>query len=483
MGVKSGIGRTAALLMQDYMQKKARQEVAALQATRDNDLAMKHLETMVLNDPTGQIGAKLIKSGLGKVGSTDLNAITPNPDSTLMSPLREQVSKAETPGDLASIDPESFGAQFGIADDEVGEGAEPWRVTQADPAIEDIRSLMAKRGVAIESDTARALDLDKQTAFNAAEQRGLGEESATSQSFPAQQERETQDFQRNLGLEGSPESMDLFGKRANLQAGAGARAAAQYRAPEIFTDSFGRTRALKFGPGGVSEVEMPEDITQKGMPLPISAQAGQVLGDAMARATMTLPVNRRNQQIAIANQMIERGDDEGLKQVIKQAAIEGEPVSARENIRGREATVTALRDVRRMLTEMEAAGLDTNLLVGGAEGLARTLGKSQDPRYVQFSTRLYDTLVQYRRQATGVQFSVKEEQNYAQMFPNLGNDLPVNHAALDGLERSMNGTLRNYWINKVGPEAAELLSAPDEPAPLGQTGTGLTPRLESRLPR
>jgi hypothetical protein len=181
--------------------------------------------------------------------------------------------------------------------------------------------------------------------------------------------------------------------------------------------------------------------------------------NALGRAIMSVPAVRRGSVVDMANRMSQAGDFDQLGQVIKQAATESENVDTKAQIRGREATLAALADTRAILGELQAKGVPTDFLSGTAENIARKLGKSTNTEYVRLGNRLMSTLIAYRRAATGVQFSQREQSQYAAMFPNYKNDLPVNLALIDGLERDITLNDRMFWESKLGPDGAALVGA------------------------
>lgn len=175
------------------------------------------------------------------------------------------------------------------------------------------------------------------------------------------------------------------------------------------------------------------------------------------RAVLTITPTKRAPILALAHRLADEGNTEELRSVIRQAAIEGENVDAKNQIRGRMATAAALEDARGLLAEMKKAGVPTNILTGTAEDVARKLGTSTDPSYVAFANQLSDALINYRRAATGVAFSEKESAEYARMFPNYRQTMPVNEAAINGMLRAMRTNDRTYWENKLGKEGAALV--------------------------
>ena len=179
--------------------------------------------------------------------------------------------------------------------------------------------------------------------------------------------------------------------------------------------------------------------------------------NAIDRSIMSIPAVRRGTVVQLANRLFAEGNLDELKSTIKQAAIEGENVDTKNQVRGREATMAALADTKLMLQELKAKGVPTNWFSGTAEDLARKLGTSTNPEYVRLSTRLMDTLITYRRAATGVQFSQKETEQYAQMFPNYKQTLPVNLATIDGMLRAIKTNDRVFWEQKLGKDGADLV--------------------------
>lgn len=185
--------------------------------------------------------------------------------------------------------------------------------------------------------------------------------------------------------------------------------------------------------------------------------------NALDRAILMVPSTRRPVVVNMANRLWDAKDTDQLKQVIRQAAIEGENVAMKTQITGRANAAAALRDIRVGLQELKAAGINTNLATGTIENFARMLGKTSDPKIVALGTRIMDAYVEYRRSLTGVQFSEREAADYAKLFPTFYNELPVNEAILDGLERGMATRDRQFWESKVGADGARLIGVVGDP--------------------
>ena len=189
------------------------------------------------------------------------------------------------------------------------------------------------------------------------------------------------------------------------------------------------------------------------------------LANVLDRAILTITPNKRGAILSLAHRYADEGNTQALKEVVQQAAIENEDVETKKQIRARMSTVAALKDAQIVLGEMKKAGVPTNWLSGTAEDLARKLGTSTDPRYVAFATQLQDTLINYRRAATGAAFGEREGADYAKMFPNYRQTLPVNEATINGLTRSMETTDREYWRGKLGEDGVKAIFGDGGAAP------------------
>lgn len=195
---------------------------------------------------------------------------------------------------------------------------------------------------------------------------------------------------------------------------------------------------------------------------------------ALERAMLSVPAARRPAAATLANRLWSEGKSDELKDVIRQTAIESENVDTKNQVLGRMATLASLRDTRDILNELKAKGVPTGWFEGSLENLARRLGKTTNPEYVTLANRLMGTLINYRRAATGVAFSARESADYARMFPNYKNDVPVNMALLDGLERELTTYDREYWTHKLGEAGAKLVGVGQMPPPATAESDGWT---------
>lgn len=180
-------------------------------------------------------------------------------------------------------------------------------------------------------------------------------------------------------------------------------------------------------------------------------------GDVIARVTNGMPASRRYQKLGTYADLLERDKLGELADQIRQTAIEGENVDLKNQIMNRQNMKASLKDVQAVLTDLQKANVPMNILTGTVEDVTRKLGATTDPRYVALGNRLKNTLINYRRAATGVAFSEKEQADYEAMFPNYRSLPSVNTALIDGMLGSMDVLDNAYWTHKLGPDGAKLV--------------------------
>jgi hypothetical protein len=218
-----------------------------------------------------------------------------------------------------------------------------------------------------------------------------------------------------------------------------------------------------------------QGLQQQSAPTP-SALPPDLL-TAFDRSTLKYTKDQRARAVESLNRMYAANpDDPAIKQTIIQLATEGENVETKKQIRGRAAMLNSLQQVGTVLDDLEKAGVQTGIYRGSMENMSRALGKSTDPRLVRLGTRLDALLVEYRRNTTGVQFSERESEAYARMFPTYRNDLPVNKALIQGLADEAASQDRSYWMGKLGPAGAALVGAlPGEAQAAPADGAAVAP--------
>lgn len=200
--------------------------------------------------------------------------------------------------------------------------------------------------------------------------------------------------------------------------------------------------------------------------------------NTISRVLDNMQPQRRTQKLATFGRLLSEGNDTELKDQIRQTAIEGENVDLKNQVMGRQTMRNSIKDVRALLADLKKDGVPTNMMSGSMEDLARWLGTSTNPQYVAMANRVNDMLITYRRSATGVAFGEKEQAEYAKMFPNYRQTLPVNEATLDGLSRSVESNDATYWTHKLGPQGAKLVMGVGADKDGGGNNTANAPKRE-----
>lgn len=348
---------------------------------------------------------------------------------------------------------------------------------------------------ALRSVVYRVLTTEQQLNQAAKERDDARQEAANAETKRANQMREFMDATRETHAEADRradntrlDAAAVEAKRHNEAMEANQRAAAaRTNVPNV--GSFEDFVLRKYGQNPTADQIEDARRTYQSASRPgieIDAEMPSEFKTAIERAIGSIPAARRGTWIQTANRLWSEGNTSELKSIIKQAAIESEDVTTKSQVRNRMATVAALNDVVVMLNDLKRAGVPTGWLAGNAEDLMRRLGRSTNPQYVAIANRMADTLINYRRAATGAAFSVQESQAYERMFPNYKQQFPVNMAAVEGLLRAIGTNDRVFWENKLGASGARLVSAIEDkddakstPAP----AAGMTPGLQSVLQR
>jgi hypothetical protein len=170
------------------------------------------------------------------------------------------------------------------------------------------------------------------------------------------------------------------------------------------------------------------------------------------------------------------GDEEAVKQTIKRAALDGErSVDVQRQVLAREVMLSGLKDTKAMMAELKAAGIQTNVLTGTLESVARKLGATLHPKRVEFQARVGALIMQYRQAMTGLAFGTGEGAEYAKITPVDRNLESVNVALIDGLERAISASDRVYWESKLGKDGAAAVFT--TPTPSGSTAAASRARV------
>ena len=196
-------------------------------------------------------------------------------------------------------------------------------------------------------------------------------------------------------------------------------------------------------------------------------------------------IDNKNSQIAAMKTAIEADTAAGdpnrpsFKRAMRLAAAENLPAATeRVRVNQRSEMLNASRAMQDALTKLKARGVNTNILTGSVESVARALGTTTDPELVSLRNELMLQLQAYMNAVTGASYTDKEHARFVSMFPNWQNQNAVNQALLAGLINAHTRQDWEFWSNKFGDEGAEFLGAKRPGGGNqggGQGGGGLSP--------
>lgn len=164
----------------------------------------------------------------------------------------------------------------------------------------------------------------------------------------------------------------------------------------------------------------------------------------------SLGENNREQYTKAVAAGVKRGNSDQVELALKNAAQASAGSALREEIIKRDQAINSLRRVDSALNEYQAAGGDTNLLVGGYEDLQRKLGKSSDPKLAEIETRINLALNAYTNAVSGAAFTEQESARYASLFPSTGNTAILNTTLVDTLINEFEASNQVFYGNYYG---------------------------------
>lgn len=225
--------------------------------------------------------------------------------------------------------------------------------------------------------------------------------------------------------------------------------------PVTTTDAFGNpvfkvfsTRTGQFIDSGVSSSSQVQ--------IPSNAKEYQDVMNFLVSKSIPSPSQRRDIRGTLGV-ILSQGDTQSAKEYLRDTAIESGGEAAQKLAEGSISTLRSLEETDKLLDDMKAEGINTNILRGGIENVARFFGETTDPKLVRFQSRMKQILFDYRRAATGVQFSLAESNQYNKLFSDITNQFNVNKALVSGLKDQIEITLRNYFENRLGSKGYNLI--------------------------
>ena len=185
---------------------------------------------------------------------------------------------------------------------------------------------------------------------------------------------------------------------------------------------------------------------------------GNIIENSFGRVFANLTTDQKAEYIDAMNALKRQGAGANQhKELLYGAAILGEDVTTKNQLRGRYATVRALQDTLELLNDMESAGIPPGFMRGSLEDIYRSIGRTTNTAYPMLKSRIGAMVIQYRRAATGVQFGIQEKKDYEELMPGYNSNMQVNRGAIRGLIRSMNVHNRAFWENAIGRTNAPVM--------------------------
>ena len=180
--------------------------------------------------------------------------------------------------------------------------------------------------------------------------------------------------------------------------------------------------------------------------------------DTINSATMNIVGRKRGVIRQTLAASYDPEDPSTFKSQLTNAVVSNEDPMTGRAVEGRRDALVALTKGKEIIDQLKASGVNTGILRGSAEDLARKLGLTTDPKLVALGSQLNQTLFEYRRAMTGVQFSQKEAEQYFKIFPKYTNDFDVNAALMDQMSKYMSQQQQNFWEQRLGKNAENTLA-------------------------
>lgn len=165
---------------------------------------------------------------------------------------------------------------------------------------------------------------------------------------------------------------------------------------------------------------------------------------------------------------------EGLQQIVRSVS----DVTAKTAFDARIKTQEKLGGIMDDLQKLEAAGVKTNLLVGGSEDVAKKLGTTVSPELRQVATRIAKAVQEYTKEQSGTAFTEKERAAYEALFPKIGADSSFNAANVAGFLRDIEDSQQSFLKATLGETAYDAVY---KPIPVIDKATGQEGTIEPYL--
>jgi hypothetical protein len=151
------------------------------------------------------------------------------------------------------------------------------------------------------------------------------------------------------------------------------------------------------------------------------------------------------------------GDPEEVASFLKDEAIKSAPAALGTQMFGKDRTVEFIKEIQSDLTEFEAKGGNTGIFNGTLEGIARKIGRVNNPELRKIANKIRLGLIKYRKDMSGVAFGKEEGKEYKGVFPSIDYTKDLNTSTINALLESFGGDLEHFYRRKLGDKAYETL--------------------------
>jgi hypothetical protein len=148
---------------------------------------------------------------------------------------------------------------------------------------------------------------------------------------------------------------------------------------------------------------------------------------------------------------------------LKRIAIKKAPASDQNLIMGKERTIEFLNEIKEDLKILKKNGINTGFLEGNYENLLARAGQvSGNGELRKIAIKVATAVINFRRYATGVNFSVPENRDYVMMFPSINKVGKFNDVSIEALNETFTGDLDKFYSMSMGRDNYKKLSGVSE---------------------
>lgn len=147
---------------------------------------------------------------------------------------------------------------------------------------------------------------------------------------------------------------------------------------------------------------------------------------------------------------LENGDTDKALEFLRDSALVGVPTEEQRKIKGKDRTLSFVMEINQDLAFLEENGIPTNIFNGTKEQINGMVGKVREPEMRKVAQKVAQAVINYRRDMSGVAFSVPEGKEYKKIFPDIDKTMEYNEASFQALSETMVGDLDAFFSNIMG---------------------------------